>query len=251
MCLIKVFLKAFIAFGFLCVFLSCGSSDNTNSGNLRIVNLSIGSPPLSVLIDNNEYVADLTYLKNSGFSNGPSGEFNLKLSPSDSDNPIVTSVVNQNFESIEGTTTYISTGVYRGTPPSEIIKISTDRVPSDANEVQLKWVHSSPIYYNVDFDIYVLNENENCTNTSNHFPLVENLSYTDNSEEYRSLDSGVYNICIVPTGPARFDWMMINNHQFSSRAKHTIIIISDPETFVLGLYILDDVTGEEEIVFPR
>lgn len=247
MTLLKELFRHGILFFLLTPFLSCGGESSGN-GNFRFVQLSPNAPALNVLIDNEDNLTGVDFLENSGFIDGPGEEFNLKLTPTDSENPMVTSFVNSNFNAIDGFRTLISTGFYGSTPPAAIITVDTDRIPADANQVRLKWIHAAPNLHTVTFDIYVLSENNNCSDLNGQFPISENLFYTDSSSDYRTLDSGVYDICVVPKS-GNSNRIFIDNYNFQSRMKLTIIIYQDPETFRPGLYILDDVTGDEDIVF--
>lgn len=242
------YFKVFSRLAFLLInlfLLACSDSGGSSGGNFRYVQLSINTPRSDLLIDNKERIGNIEFLENSGFMGGPNEDFNLKVAPSESNNQTATSFVNSNFREIDETTTYISIGVYRNTPAADVIAVSTDRTPSESNDASIKWVHASPGYRSIPFDIFVVPESNNCRNLSGFFPFTENLSY-GNSSNYRTLDSGKYDICVVPRRNGT-DWLVIDNYEFKSRSRRTIVVFEDDETFRLGIYDLDDVKGGEVV----
>ena len=250
--LIKVFLRLTIYSFILFSFLSCGNDNETPiSGNFRFIQLSPDSPSLDVLVDNESLTSDFEFLENTGFTEGPNEGFNLKLTPSDSENQIAANFLNLNLPEIDAPKTYISTGYYRATPPNTLIAIETDQTPADANEVELKWIHASPGLARVTLDIYLVPANNNCTQgLGDEFPIVTDLLYAADDSDYRSIDSGVYDICVVPASN-NYDALIINDYEFSSRMRLTLVVFENSSSGPLGLYVLDDVTGKEEILNPQ
>ena len=243
-----LYIKFFNRFVFLFInlfLIACSDGGGSSSGNFRFVQLSINTPRSDLLIDNNKKLGNVEFLENSGFIGGPNEDFNLKLAPSQSNNQTATSFVNNNFRKFDETRTFISIGVYRNLPEVDVISVATDRTPTESDDASIKWVHASPGYRSIPFDIFVLPESNDCRNLSGFFPITENLSY-GNSSTYRTLDSGKYDICIVPRRNGA-DWLVIDNYEFKSRSRRTIVIFEDDEIFRLGIYDLDDVKGSEAI----